>query len=500
MLDPIRAKAKAIGLTAVAFLGGTLFASGLDWTAESQAASLFQQSPLPSASEVQPIAELSEAFTSISESVTPAVVNISAESTRTVGRDVPEPFRRFFDMPEGGQEIPQAAGGTGFLITDDGYIMTNNHVVEGAQRIRVTLADRRVFDAEVVGRDPTTDIAVIKIEGEDLPTARLGNSEASRVGQWVLAIGNPLGLEGTVTAGIISAKGRPLGIIGQSLGDNAPSAIETFIQTDAAINPGNSGGPLVNLRGEVIGVNSAIASPTGFSAGYGFAVPMDLARRVANDLIRYGRSRRPVLGVLVGQVSPVDAEAYGLSRVTGAAVQDLSEDSPAREAGIQPEDVIVAIDGEPIERSNELQQEIATRQPGETVTVDVIRYGERLQFDVTLGEAPAPEVATTEERMEGRVDERLGIQVAPLTPELAQRIGFNEAGGVVIMDVRRLSPASRAQLPRGSRILQVDRQDISDVDEFQRLLETKEPGEIVSLRVELPPGGQQSTVNIRIPA
>ncbi|HEX2225436.1 MAG TPA: trypsin-like peptidase domain-containing protein, partial [Thermoanaerobaculia bacterium] len=361
MYDPVRAKLKLIALTGAAFVGGVVLASGMEWTAGSHAATLLQTPP--SSTEVRPVAELSEAFVAISESVTPSVVNIQTERSQRIptgNPGVPEEWRRFFNIPpggrgEGGEVVPMQAGGTGFLISDDGYIMTNNHVVEGADRIRVILNDRREFDAQLVGRDPTTDVAVIKIEGTGFPALRTGSPDGTRVGEWVLAIGNPLGLDFTVTAGIVSAKGRPLPIIQETLlqqgAENAGYAIESFIQTDAAINPGNSGGPLVNLRGEVVGVNSAIASASGYSEGYGFAIPIDLARRVADDLIRYGRVRRPVLGVSIGNVSVEDVEAYGLPKVAGVVVQDFSmDDSPARAAGIQRGDVIVTVNGEPVDR------------------------------------------------------------------------------------------------------------------------------------------------------
>jgi serine protease Do len=506
MFDPIRAKAKVIVFTTAAFLGGVLFASGLEWTAGTHAATLLQTAP--SAQEVRPVAELNEAFISIAESVTPAVVNISTERTQRLPGShpaIPEEFRRFFNLPvpEGRQqEIPLPGSGTGFIISPDGHIMTNNHVVEGASRISVTLHDRRQFSARVIGRDPTTDVAVIKIEGSGLPVARLGRSEGARVGEWVLAFGNPLGLNFTVTSGIISAVGRPLGIIGQSLGEDQPLAIEDFIQTDAAINPGNSGGPLVNLRGEVIGINTAIAgSRTGTFTGYGFAIPIDLARRVADDLIQYGRSRRPMLGVNITPVSPEDAEAFRLPRVAGAVVQGFADDSPARRAGLQQGDVIVAVDGRPIEASNELQRVIAQRRPGETVTLDIIRYGERRQVRVQLAEAPGPQTATRTEPARERAEQRLGMTIGALTPELARQLGLSAAEGVVITQVEPFSAAHRAGLDRGARILQVDRQPVRDVAQVQRLISAKRPGEVVSLTVEQADRGTPVTriVNLRIP-
>ncbi|MEX2583669.1 MAG: trypsin-like peptidase domain-containing protein [Gemmatimonadota bacterium] len=500
MLDPVRAKARIIGITAAAFVGGVMLASGMEWTAGSQAATLFQDAP--TASEVAPIAQLSESFISIAESVTPAVVSISVERTaRGAPEDVPEPFRRFFQQPPQGQ--PSRAGGTGFLISSDGYILTNNHVVADATLINVVTMDRREFRAELVGRDPTTDVAVIRISGEDLPTVRIGDPASTRVGEWVLAVGNPLGLTFTVTAGIVSAKDRSINIIGQSIEDNevAALAVESFIQTDAAINPGNSGGPLINIRGEVIGMNTAIASNTGLSAGYGFAVPIDLARHVADDLIRYGRWRRAVLGVSINEVFTEDVDAFDLPAAAGAVVQGFSmPDTPAERAGLRMGDVIVAVDGQPVNWVNELQRMIASHRPGDRVNLEVIRYGERIGMDVQLIEnqlGPVTTAAAQPAAPTPATDQKLGIRAAPLTQQLANELGYSDSGGIVIEDIDPGSPLGERLNARGFKIARVDGEEITNVDQFTRVMGTKAPGSVISLLLEAPTG-QQRIVNVRL--
>ena len=259
------------------------------------------------------------------------------------------------------------ASGSGFIVSNDGYILTNNHVVDGASEVRVRLLDRREFKAKVVGRDPNTDVAVIKIDATSLTAAPLGDSDASRVGEWVLAVGNPLGenLTFTVTQGIISAKGRALGLPGQS-----QQTIQDFIQTDAAINPGNSGGPLVNMRGEVIGINSAIESPTGYNAGYGFAVPINLARAVMDQIVKTGHVERVALGIQVRDASADDAAYVGLkdNRRRAGAATSPTRTRPAKKAGMQPGDVIVSVDGKQVDYVAQLQELIAFRKPGDVAT------------------------------------------------------------------------------------------------------------------------------------
>jgi serine protease Do len=502
----VRAKLKLLGMTAAAFAGGIALATGMDWTAGSHAA-LLQTPGRPAEREVRPVAELSDAFISIAESVTPAVVAIETERAprqgerRRRGGDEESPFPLPFPDGRGGPQTPRASSGSGFLISEDGYIVTNNHVVADADEITVVLSDNRQLRARMVGRDPLTDIAVIKIDGGRFPAARLGRSEGVRIGEWVLAIGNPLDLGTTVTSGIVSAQGRTLNNLIGSAAGGSRWAIEDFIQTDAPINPGNSGGPLVNLRGEVVGVNSAIASPTGFYSGYGFAVPIDLARRVADDLIRYGRTRRPALGVQITPVNPEDAEVYGLERIEGVVAQDFPPDSPAREAGLRQGDVIVAVDGNRVQRVGQFQRLVASRRPGETVRLDVVRFGRAQSFQVRLTEAPADAVPEQPQREARRADPpaQLGIGVEPVSAELAGRRGLSGARGVVVTEIADFSTAARYGVVRETIILAVDGQEVRDVAGFRRAMERRRAGEVVSLRLVFP-SGENGILNLRLPS
>ncbi|HEX7122686.1 MAG TPA: trypsin-like peptidase domain-containing protein, partial [Gemmatimonadaceae bacterium] len=375
------------GAMAIAFLSGLIFASSFDLTR-----STFAQQTRPAANTPPPatsaatatMADLSMAFTSIAEHVTPAVVSIQAERTQPAEdreqqrRPNRSPLEDFFRQFEPERLQPRQSSGTGFIVSPDGYILTNNHVVAGFDRVRVTLTDRRTFTARVVGRDETTDVAVVKIDAKNLPVAQLGDDHTARVGEWVVAIGNPLGLDFTVTAGIISAKGRGRSDVQVNVTNQW--AINDFIQTDAAINPGNSGGPLVNIRGEVIGINTAIASQTGFYAGYGFAIPITLAQEVMEDLIEHGRVRRAMLGVSIRDITEEDAAVAGLDKIAGVLVEPFNSDQvngPADKAGVEPGDVIVKADGREVDRVSTLQRIIRSHEPGETVALEVMRYGQR---------------------------------------------------------------------------------------------------------------------------
>ena len=445
--------------------------------------------------------DLSSAFVAIADAVTPAVVRIQAEhqASAQVFRRIPG--HEFLDPERDG--APEIAGGTGFIVTGDGYILTNNHVVDGAQRITVTLEDRRQFAARMVGRDPTTDVAVIKIEGKGLPAAPLGDSDEAKVGEWVLAIGNPGFGEGstldfTVTNGIVSAKGRPLEILRSSLGRGpaAGFAIEDFIQTDAAINPGNSGGPLVDLTGKVIGINSAIASETGYNEGYGFAIPINLARKVMKDLVEQGRVRRPVMGVNIDDVDDADAEVFRLPSISGVLIQGFSgPQSPAQKAGMQLFDVIVSIDGQPVDRMGELQRLVAQHQPGDVVEVALIRYGERRSLRVPLIEADLPAAPTA--AASTAAGQGLGLDVSEVAPPGARR---SAGAGVFISRVQPFSVAARKQLEIGDRVVQINRVPITSVEQARSLIRSAHSGQVLSIYVEQARAeGRTHIFNVRVP-
>ncbi|HSG47060.1 MAG TPA: trypsin-like peptidase domain-containing protein [Longimicrobiales bacterium] len=516
MYDPLRAKAKVAFYTVAAFLTGLGVASGMGWTDTSLAMPVIAEAPQVSPEAVAPARDLSEAFVNISEVVTPAVVRVEARRPlRAANSRIPEQFRRFFgpDIPEQEQEPGGSAwaGGSGFVVSADGYILTNNHVVEGADEVRIAFADRRVVPARVVGADPFTDVAVVKVDmDEPIPSLSFGNSDDVRPGEWILAIGNPGFSGGTgpldfsVTAGIVSARGRGLRLIQRELqgefglDSELPGyAIEDFIQTDAVINPGNSGGPMVDIQGRVVGINSAIASTTGYYQGYGFAIPINLARRVMEDLIEYGHVQRPRLGVSIEDVDPEDAEVYGLPNVSGVLVQAVPQDGPA-EGILRAEDVIVAIDGKPVTYVGQLQGEVAMRRPGDRVNVTIYRDGRRQDVTIRLAEAPLNDTAPARTAATEAAEERLGIFVSDLTPEMAEEWGYREASGAVITRVLTGSPADRRNLPRGWKIVEINDARIGSAADVREALSAVEAGSVVRFLTEFSDGTQR-VVNVRMP-
>ena len=514
MYDPLRAKMKVVFYSALACLFGLGIASGLGWTGVTHSMPVVDTQPQVAVESVQPAVDLSDAFVNVSEAVTPAVVRIEARRVSQASR--PESSRLFRNLPEQdpGDRPDQVAGGSGFIISSDGYILTNNHVVADATALTVFLQDRRSFPATLVGRDPFTDVAVIKIDADDLVKLSLGSSDELRVGEWIVAIGNPgfggtsRPLDYTVTVGIVSALGRPLQLLQRELAQNEETAgnrgyaIEDFIQTDAVINPGNSGGPMVNLRGQVVGINSAIASRTGFYQGYGFAIPIDLAHRVMEDLVEYGRVRRALLGIGMSEVDAISAESYGLETVSGVEVTTLADGGPAGEYGIRLYDVIVAIDEQPIGRVGQLQQNIARKRPGDRISVTLYRDSRPLTIDVRLGEAPLTSepvtVAAAPIRDEARMDDKLGLRIENMTRESAADYGFREVDGAVITDAQVNGPARRRGLGPGFKVLEINRLPVGSAEDVRRIMAGVDRGDIVTVRV-VNAGGQQQVVHVRVP-
>lgn len=429
----------------------------------------------------QQLQDLSAAFRDVAKTVSPAVVYISTEQTVKGQQQVPdqfrdlfndELFRRFFGVPEQ-REYKRQGLGSGFLVSADGYILTNNHVVAKADKINVTLPDKREFNGEVVGTDPQTDVAVIKIEGEDFPTVSLGDSTSIEVGDWAIAIGNPYGLSYTVTAGIISAKGRAdVGIV----------PYEDFIQTDAAINPGNSGGPLVNIEGEVVGINTAIFSRSGGYQGIGFAIPINMAKNIMDSLITTGKVVRGWLGVMIQPVTQDIAKSFDLKETTGTLVGDVLKGGPAEKAGIKHGDVIISFDGQPIDGPNTLRNIVAQTGVGKNVPVVVIRDGKEQTIKVTIDEREEAKQASAE-TPSSAASTKAGLTVQELTPEIAEQLGYEQDEGVVISEVEPGSPASEAGLRRGDLIKEVNRQSVRSLSDYNEAMASVDEGESFLLLV-----------------
>ncbi len=486
----------------LAFLGGLLLAGMLNLPGASsaqQGTRYAADTPAAPPAEVAGLQNLSEAFASVAEAVKPSVVFIKSgkrsdrDERRGPRLQLPPGFEEFFpQLPQMQPPEFQEAAGSGFIVSKDGYILTNDHVVDGSDVVTVRLLDRREFKAKVIGTDPGTDLAVLKIDAQNLTPAPLGDSEAARVGEWVLAVGNPLGenLTFTVTSGIISAKGRTL-----ALPNVSDRSIQDFIQTDAAINPGNSGGPLVSTSGRVLGVNSAIASRTGFYSGYGFAIPINLARQVMDQIISHGEVRRSVLGIAVRNASANDAAYVGLPDIRGVLVEDFGSDSSgARKAGIEAGDIIITVDGKPVEYVGQLQQRIAFRKPGETVKVEVARKGGvRKTYEVKLQAMPGADVADRGHGDDGGEDSgaamgKLGVTVAPVTREDAARFDLTEAQrGLLVTDVAAGGPSwgELVDPDRGGPdiILEIEGKPVRSIAGLSKALEGAKSGDIVSLRV-----------------
>jgi serine protease Do len=500
----------AVGLICIGIIFGVVLVSGLKsvdvgFAGNRQQVKLETQSGSSKSS--LDLKSTSDAFVAIAKKLTPTVVGITVTTKgKQGGKDLNEFFHFFgpdfkFKFPEPG---PEQGSGSGVIITPEGYILTNNHVVENADKdgITVALNDTRRFDAKLVGTDPTTDLAVIKIDAKDLPAAPLGDSDELQVGQWVLAIGNPFGyLTSTVTAGIVSYIGRNIGI------KRDQYAIEDFIQTDAAINPGNSGGALVNLNGQVIGVNSAIATRTGGYEGYGFAIPINLARAVAEDLINTGKVRRGYLGVMIQTVDATMAKANGLEKAEGVLVQKVQEGSAAGTAGVKEGDVILSVDGKVVNAANELQGIIARKHPGDVVTLMVYRDGKKFEKKVTLKERNAQEetLASNEEGNDESSTEssekalkldKLGFSVRNLTADVKEKAKVDN--GVEVVNVKTFSEAYNRGLQTNDVIVEADKRKINSVGDLKRIVESHKPGDAIMLRVK-DQNGNARFVAVQIP-
>ncbi|MDR9467632.1 DegQ family serine endoprotease [Marinospirillum sp.] len=438
-------------------------------------------------------------FTDLVGEASPSVVNIS--TTQKVqqrspqggfppGQQVPDIFRHFFEefeeqQPQQPRQRQRQSLGSGFIISEDGYLLTNNHVVENAEEIIVRLSDRRELVAELIGSDPSTDLALLKIDAEGLPVARLGDSDQLRVGEWVLAIGSPFGFEHSVTAGIVSAKGRAL----------PNETYVPFIQTDVAINPGNSGGPLFNLDGEVIGINSQIYTRSGGFMGLSFAIPMQVAMEVAEQLRENGRVSRGWLGVVIQEVNRDLAESFGLDRPQGALIANVDPDGPAAAGGIQTGDIILEVEGMDIETSSDLPPAVGRLNPGKEGEFVILRNGKRQELQVAVGERPEnPSISGRSEEDEPAAAGRLGLQVEPLPAALKER--WSVATGVQVVSVAPESPAAQAGIRRGDVLVSLAGRPVETPRQLAELAADLPSGQ--SLAVRLVRQGNPLFVALRI--
>jgi serine protease Do len=421
----------------------------------------------------------SGSFAEVAESVGPAVVNINTV-TRVSGRTPVEEFfgdeffKRFFgDAPE--RQQVQRSLGSGVIVDPSGIVLTNAHVVERATEIEVSTADGKKHKAKLAGVDKKTDLAVLKLQGGGpYPAANLGDSDAVRVGDWVLAIGSPFGLQKTVTAGIISAKGRSIG----------QGPFDDFLQTDAAINPGNSGGPLVNMSGEVVGINSAILSRTGGNVGIGFSIPVNMAKRIYTELAAKGKVTRGWLGVSIQPLTPELAKSFGLKEPNGVLISDVMQQSPAAAAGIASGDVIVEFDRKKVDSPQELQRAVAATTPGRAVPLKVWRDKSEKTLEIKIGETP-DEAVTLKSTNKGK--SLLGLDVRPITPELARQLNLRTPDGVIVFSVDEESAASEAGLQRGDVIREVNRQKVRSVQDFEKVTKDVKDGDRVTVLLQRGP-------------
>jgi len=472
------------GARAFALAIALAVATGVGFELHGKALAQQAQAQLPSPQ------DLSRTFINVAKQIKPAVVNIDVvEKTKRAAMRLPEGFPQipgFGDAPR-----RQKGTGSGVVISSDGYILTNNHVAGDAEQINVKLSDGREFKAKLVGKDNETDLAVVKIDAQNLSFARLGNSDSLEQGEWVIALGSPFGLQQTMTAGIVSATGRDLGA--------GAGQFTNYIQTDASINPGNSGGPLVNMQGEVVGINTLIFSQTGTSAGVGFAIPSNLATKVYAQLIKSGKVTRGYLGVYLQSVSPAIARTVGYSGIDGAVVGDVNkDDSPAERAGLRSGDVIVEFDGKRVTSPKQLTEIVADTPVGKSSVVKYVRDGKVETATIKLGERP-PKAGEDDQGDQNEPEEqggKLGASVSNVTPEIARQLKLKVVTGVVIQNVQADGPAADAGLQRGDVIRRVNRVLVTNRQDFFKAMSSLRGEKELTLQIER--NGQLQFVSVTL--
>jgi serine protease Do len=433
------------------------------------------QSNNPADRPLRSLRDFSNAMVDIAELANPTVVTVFTERTRLVRRF--DPFADFFGRPQQRpQEYRQSGQGSGVIVSTDGYILTNNHVISEADTVNVRLMNNRVYPAKVVGADPNTDIAVLKIEGNDFPAMPLGDSDDLRVGEWILAIGSPLdeNLAHTVTQGIVSAKGRSgVGLM----------EYEDFIQTDAAINPGNSGGALINLDGQLVGINTAIASRSGGFQGIGFAIPINIARNIMRSIVETGRVTRSFVGITMQNIDPNIARAFNLNTPEGVLISSISEGSPAEKAGLKEGDVILEADRRKVNNMNQFRGYIAAKAPGDRLRLKIMRDSKEIEVTVTVEEMPSEEMIA---RSGSRgLWERTGFAVVDVTADKLRELGYpTSTRGVIVDEIDEQSTAYRSNLRKDDVIVGVNRRAVRNLEEFNQLVGSVEAGQVVLLQVQ----------------
>ncbi len=443
--------------------------------------------------------EFSDAFEAAASKISPSVIPIFAEEVETVQNPFYSPdnpfkqffgqdFKGFFGSPDEKETVHSL--GSGVIVTTDGYILTNNHVVNGANKLTVVLSDKKKYSAKIIGTDPQTDLAVIKIDAKNLPVATLGNSDNLKIGQWVIADGNPFQLMHTVTAGIISATGRT------SIG---LAAYEDFIQTDASINPGNSGGALANLDGDVIGINTAISSPSGGNVGIGFAIPINMAKKIMDELIKHGSISRGYLAIIPQDLTSDLAKALNIKKTEGVVVGDVNKDGPADKAGIKTGDIILKYNNTEIKNSVQLRNLVAETEPGTVVPITILRNNDQMKIDVKVGKRPNKMIANLNSNGksgENYSNQKLGLSVENLSADIAKKLGYTNEQGVIVTNIVPGSAAEDAGIKVNDLIKEIDRDKVTSVSEFENIISKKNLGNAVAFLIQRGSETFYLTINI----